>query len=345
MSASAVAQGIVVDDRPLNADYALIDAWRQTPSNVHYEFVTDVAVGPDDRVYALTRKPGLILVYEPDGTFVQGFGSEHLGVDPHGLTVAGDRIYVADQFNHVVHVFTIDGRHCGMLGTFGRPSDTGVDDTLKDVFVRAASIRHSGPPFNRPTAVAVATNGNLYVSDGYNNSRIHQFSADGALIRSWGEPGPLAGQFWIAHHLAITADQRVLVVDRGNERIQVFSADGAFLDEWRGLQHPAVAIPQSDGTVLVGELSWKTGAGSFARGRIIEPMPARISLFSADGKRLRQSVDEYGGSKFHIRSPHGMAVDSHGAIYVADLRVARTEEPGHQMVQKFPRLRPGAATG
>lgn len=321
--------------RPLNADYALDGAWRNTPGDIGYEFVTDVAVGPDDRVYVLTRQPGCILVYEPDGTFVRTFGRERLGVDPHGLIVMGEQVHVADQFNHVVHSFTVDGRPTGVIGTFGKPSDTGVDDTLTDVFTRAASIRRSGPPFNRPTAVAVAANGDLYVSDGYNNSRVHQFSPAGRLIRSWGAPGPLPGQFWIVHHIAITADGRVLVVDRGNERIQVFSLQGEFIDEWRGLQHPSTAIPLADGTVLVGELSWKVEAGCFTRGRITEPVAARISMLSSDGRLLRQSVEEHDQTAFRIRSPHGMAVDSLGNLYVADLRVAQSEEPKEQMVQKF----------
>jgi sugar lactone lactonase YvrE len=330
-----------VPDPPLNVDYTIANSWRKTPAELEYEFVTDLAVGPDDRVYVLSRQPGFVLVYEPDGSFVRSFGSEQLGIDPHGITIANERIFVSDQFNHVVLIFTMDGRLLGSIGTHGKPSDTGVDDTLTDVFVRAASIRRGGPPFNRPTAVAVAKNGDLYVADGYNNSRVHRFSPDGKLIHSWGEPGPLPGQFWIVHHIAITADDRILVVDRGNERVQVFSLDGGFVGQWTGFQHPSAVVPLSDGNVMVGELSWKVEAGCFTRGRITEPMDARVSIVSPDGRLLRRSVTNHGETPFKIRSPHGMDVDSRGNLYVADLRVARKEEPQHQMVKKFVKRRAG----
>ena len=333
MTTTLVEQSIT--GPPLNADYVSAGVWRKTPAELKYEFVTDVATGPDDRLYILTRQPGFILIYEADGAFVGTIGRDHLGEDPHGLVVAGDRVLVADQFNHVVRIFTTGGKLVRTIGTFGVPSDTGVDDKPTDVFVRAASIVRSAAPFNRPTAVAVAPNGDLYVADGYNNSRVHQFSSEGRLIRSWGDPGPLPGQFWIVHHIALTVDNRVLVVDRGNERVQVFSADGHFLAQWTGLQHPSTAIPLADGTIMVAELSWKVGAGSFSRGRINAPLDARISILSREGKLLRRSVNDYHGASMRIRSPHGIAVDSRGVFYVADLRVARDEEPQHQMVRKF----------
>ena len=335
MTYPAPAEDEPVSSRPLNADYTSAGIWRKAGPSLDYEFVTDVAVGADDRLYALVRKPGQVLVYEPDGTFVRSFGREQLGDDPHGLFVAGEQVHVADQFNHVVRSFTTDGKLTGTLGALGQASDTGVDDSIKDVFTRAASIRRSAPPFNRPTNVAVASNGDIYVSDGYGNSRIHRFSADGRLLHSWGSPGPLPGQFWIAHHVSVAVDGRVLVVDHANERIQVFTPGGKLLDVWSGLQHPSAAIPQPDGTVLVGELTWQLEAGSFYRGRITVPLAARISLLAADGRVLRRSVDEHDGTPFRFKSPHGMAIDSRGSIYVADLRVARNEEPQRQMVQKF----------
>ena len=85
------------------------------------------------------------------------------------------------------------------------------------------SIGRGGPPFNRPTNVAVAPSGELYVSDGYGNCKVHRFSAEGELIQSWGEPGKGPGQFNLPHGVAVAADGRVLGADRENHRIPVFN--------------------------------------------------------------------------------------------------------------------------
>src|SRR4051812_37411891 len=99
------------------------------------------------------------------------------------------------------------------IGTPGLASDTGYDRSVKGQHAKNATIKKSGPPFNRPTRLAVAPNGDLYVSDGYGNARVHRFSGEGRLLKSWGDPGAGAGQFMVAHGIGLDADGRVLVAD------------------------------------------------------------------------------------------------------------------------------------
>ena len=77
------------------------------------------------------------------------------------------------------------------------------------------------------------------MTDGYGNARVHRFSPDGKLIRSWGEPGTGPGQFNLPHDIWVHPDGRVLVADRENERIQIFDLDGEFMEQWTHLQRPA----------------------------------------------------------------------------------------------------------
>ena len=119
-----------------------------------------------------------------------------------------------------------EGRLLLTLGVSGRPSDTGA--TSPDY----RTVQRGGPPFNYPTNVALSPEGDIYVSDGYGNARIHRFSPDGRLLHSWGQPGAGPGQFNVPHGIAIDRQGIVLVADRENSRIQRFTPDGEFIDEW-----------------------------------------------------------------------------------------------------------------
>src|SRR5499425_500639 len=90
----------------------------------------------------------------------------------------------------------------------------------------------SGEPFHRCTHTALSPQGDLYVSDGYGNSRVHKFAPNGTLLFSWGEPGTDPGQFNIAHNICCDADGWVYVADRENHRVQVFDGNGKFETQW-----------------------------------------------------------------------------------------------------------------
>ena len=201
-----------------------VSNWEQLPTGLSHRDVAGVAVDKNDRVYLATRVRSCIFVYERDGTFVRTWGEGMFSDRLHGITVHPDgTLFVVDDAGHSVRHFTAEGKELAPIGPVGKPSDTGYDGT------NVATVARSAGPYNRPTNIAVALNGDFYVSDGYGNARVHHFSPDGKLIRSWGEPGTGPGQFMISHGICVLPDGRVLVADRENDRIQVFDPKGAFL--------------------------------------------------------------------------------------------------------------------
>src|SRR4029077_310489 len=128
--------------------------------------------------------------------------------------------------DHTVRRFTPEGTLLLTLGRSGQPSDNGIAGN------DYRTIRRAGPPFHRPTNMALAEDGAIYVTDGYGNARVHKFAPNGRLLLSWGEPGGGPGQFNLPHGIAVDRDGRVYVADRENSRVQVFTPEGEYLTEW-----------------------------------------------------------------------------------------------------------------
>jgi len=320
--------------------YEVVEGWEQLPAGWQHKDVAGVATDSEDRVYLITRSDPRVIVYNKDGSFASSWGEDEFTARTHGITVGpDDSVYCVDDGGHVIKKFTSDGKLLLTLGT-GQPSDTGYDGST------VPSIAHGGPPFNRPTNVAVAPNGDLYVSDGYGNCRVHRFSAGGELIQSWGDPGTGPGQFNLPHGIWVLPDERVLVADRENDRIQVFSPTGEYITEWHDVQRPTQVFSRGDGIVYVSELQWRTGQESFRNGKASQVKPARISLYDESGKLLSR-LDEVGGDACEpgsVGAPHSLAVDSEGSIYVGEVTytflISRGHAPeGCHMFQKFARVR------
>jgi DNA-binding beta-propeller fold protein YncE len=318
------------------------EGWAKLPPHIPYSEANDipgVATDSNDRVYVLTRGQYPVLVFEPDGTFVESWGQGLFGPRSHGITIdAADNVYVVDDGDHSIRKCTTKGEVLMKLGTSGQPSDTGYTGSIP-------SITHGGPPFNRPTSLAVGPNGDLYVADGYGNCRVHQFAADGTLRRSWGDPGTGPGQFNLPHGIWCFADGRVLVADRENDRVQIFSPDGEFLDQWTDIQRPTeIFIDNAKGLVYVSELWWRVGQHSYVQGDITVDQPARVSILDTDGKVLTRwgSADRCAPGNFV--APHGLWVDSRGSMYVAEVMWTFAGKAGlvpadcHSL-QKFERVR------
>ena len=139
--------------------------------------------------------------------------------EPHYINAAPDgSILVADRDAHQVLRFDGNGKLLQALGKRHWPS---LD-----------------APFNHPTAAAQAADGEIYVADGYGNSSVHRFAADGTLIATWGGPGAGPGAFTTPHAIWVDRFGKVLVGDRENNRVQVFDRTGAFLAEWGDFYHP-----------------------------------------------------------------------------------------------------------
>ena len=320
--------------------YEVVEGWEQLPAGWQHKDVAGVVVDSKDQVYLITRSTPRVIVYAKDGTFVAAWGEDQFTERTHGITIGpDDSVYCVDDGGHCIKKFTSDGKLLLTLGT-GQPSDTGYDGST------VPSITHGGPPFNRPTNIAVAPNGELYVSDGYGNCRVHRFSAAGELIQSWGTPGTGPGEFNLPHGIWVLPDERVLVADRENDRIQVFSPSGEFITEWLDVQRPTQVISRGDGLVYVSELQWMPGQESFRVGKASSRVPARISVYNESGQ-LQGRLEELEAGPCaagSVGAPHSLAVDSEGSIYVGEVTFTFLISRGHapadcHMFQKFARVR------
>jgi sugar lactone lactonase YvrE len=297
--------------------YSPVVGWEQLPKGYRHRDVPDIAVDSRDRVFLITRGDPRVIIYERDGTFVNSWGQGLFTERTGGIAIGpDDSVYCVDDGDHTVRKFTADGQLLMTLGTSGVPGNSGYDITRATTYEKVGSITHGGPPFNRPTNVAVAPSGDLYVSDGYGNCRVHRFSAKGKLIQSWGEPGMGPGQFHLPHGVGVTADGRVLVADRENDRIQVFSPDGRYLDQWTDTQRPADIFIDRAGLVYIGELGWRRHERSFAHG--VRELPARVCVFESNGSLLARWVSSPDGGLGTFAVPHGICVDSHGDLYLGE---------------------------
>lgn len=282
--------------------------------------VADVAVAPNGDVLLLTRNPSVVTVFHASGQFVRQFGAELLSPRPHGIAVGfDDTVYVVDELAHAVWCFTSEGIHTATLGVPNTPSGTGYVHE-GSIYARTRSVMRAGAPFHRPTALAVAPNGDCYVADGYGNAAIHRFDANGTLLHSFGGPGSDPGQFRLPHSLVVTANSQVVVADRENDRLQVFDATGTVTDVWDDVQRPCALGLDVDGNVYVGELTWWPADRSFRRGVKYAQASARISVFTQNGRLLHRHIsggDGTGDGEFI--APHGLAVGADGSVFLAEV--------------------------
>jgi DNA-binding beta-propeller fold protein YncE len=177
----------------------------------------------------------------------------------------------------------------------------------------------SGDPMNRCTHTALSPEGDLYVSDGYGNARVHKYSPDGKLLFSWGEPGTRPGQFNIAHQVCCDEAGWVYVADRENHRIQVFDGRGRFETQWNNMHRPCglCMTRGASPVVYIGE----SGPGLAVNAKMPGIGP-RVSLWTVGGEHIASVGDATRESASQFLAPHGVAVDSRGDIYVGE--VSRT---------------------
>jgi len=193
------------------------------------------------------RNAARLFEFDPTGKFVREIGQENYGfVFAHTVRVdKQDNIWVVDEGSNMIIKFDPSGRIVMTMGRKPEALDT-TGSVAPPPPPAPAAGRAGGPGgapaapaapvgaglagdnFNRPTDVAWDAAGNIYVSDGYGNSRIAKFDKNGVYIKSWGSRGTAPGQFNTPHTLAVDAAGLVYVGDRGNNRIQVFDGDGIY---------------------------------------------------------------------------------------------------------------------
>jgi DNA-binding beta-propeller fold protein YncE len=176
----------------------------------------------------------------------------------------------------------------------------------------------SQEPLHRCTHTALSPDGDIYVSDGYGNARVHKFSPDGRLLLSWGGPGMAPGEFNLPHNICCDEDGWVYVADRESHRVQIFDGNGRYETEWRNLHRPCgLYMPPGKCPICyVGELG-----PAFAFSRDASNLGPRLSVLANDGTLLARVGDIRGGGVLpgQFIAPHGIAVDSHGDVYVGEV--------------------------
>jgi DNA-binding beta-propeller fold protein YncE len=280
--------------------YEVVENWARLPPGWSFKEIGAVGVDRRDNVYVFNRGEHPMIVFDRAGNFLKSWG-EGMFPRAHGLDMGpDDTIWLTDDGDHSVKQCTLDGKLLMTLGIPGRPS-----------------AYMSGLPFHRCTHTALSPKGEIFVSDGYGNAAVHKYSPDGRLLKSWGGPGTDPGEFNIVHNLVCDDGGLVYVADRENHRVQVFDGDGRYQGQWNNLRRPC-ALHLNRGkcpVCFIGEL----GPG-MAVNRDMPNIGPRVSITDMDGRRLgRIGAAHAGLGPDQFIAPHGIAVDSHGDLYVGEV--------------------------
>jgi len=322
------------------------------PPDMYLGEVAGVAVNSQNHVFVLSRgnstgpaygaSAAQLLEFAADGKFLREIGRNlYAWSFAHSVKIdKDDNIWVADKGSDMVIKFTPEGR---VAMVFGRKQEASDEST--------APLKHLKPPlpavegmFRQVTDVAWDSSGNAYISDGYINSRVAKVDKKGNWVTSWGEPGSEPGQFMTPHSIAVDAEDRIYVADRGNRRIQIFDVKGKFL---RQITIDVPFGPDAKPAIGNKPTSPITGNQAQAPGApwaiCITPPPHQI-LYSSDGypgRIYKLTLDgkvlgvlgESGKQPKQFGWIHEMACPSENVLFVAELLNWRVQklilEPSH----------------
>src|SRR5438876_9244115 len=206
------------------------------PADLHFGEASGVAVNSKGHIFVFNRgtttgpaygaTAAQILEFGPDGKYLREVGHNlYAWSFAHTVRVdKDDNIWAVDKGSDMIVKFNPEGR---VLMVFGRK---------KEASDEAGAWTRVNPPrpavigqFRQPTDVTWDPQGNIFISDGYINSRVAKFDKNGDWVKSFGEPGNGPGQLNTPHSIAADAKGNIYVADRGNVRVQVFDPDGKFL--------------------------------------------------------------------------------------------------------------------
>lgn len=264
------------------------ESFSKLPADYSLGRCSAVAINSKGEIYLFHRGQHPIICVSPDGKLLRSWGDDLIGT-AHGIRVdRDDNVWVTDIGRHRVLKFDPQGKLLLSLGT----GKAGTDDDQ----------------FNQPTDIAFGKDGEVFVSDGYGNSRVLKFAASGRLIKSWGKRGKELGEFHLPHSLLIDPSGRLLVGDRENNRIQIFDQEGQLLNHWDGFAPYGLAINR-EGQIFVAD----------ARAN-------QILRLDETGK-VAQRWGQKGNAVGEFDLPHMMAFDATGNLFIAEV--------GNMRFQKF----------
>lgn len=262
-----------------------LDSWPNMPKHWEMGLASDGAVNSQNEVHIFSRGLHPVTIWDTAGNFISSWGEGTFSANPHGIYIApNDNVWLVDRDYHIATEYTPGGKTLRTLGEKLAPSPSFV-----------------GEPFNMPSGIAVAPNGELFVSDGYGGHRVHKFSAGGELLHSWGMEGSGRGTFRLLHNIWVDSRSRVFIADRENDLIQIFDGDGNFLEQWDDVVRPGDLYIQND-IVYVIESGPQGG----------------VSIWDLDHNLITswRSNEPQEGS---IVGGHGICVDLDGSIYVTEI--------------------------
>lgn len=337
--------------------YRLVEDWPTLPASMNggrWGEVIRVHVHSDGNIWIFHRcfntvPPGSatcigrgeanppILQFDPSGKLLKSFGAGMFGY-PHGFTVDRDGNLWVSDVNDSDTVLGMPARNAG--GVVLGQEVLKLDQSGKVLMMLGKmGVGGSGTDtFDRPTGVAVAPDGNIFVSDGHspnksNNARVVKFSKDGQFIKTWGHKGSAPGDFDDPHDIFVGGSLgRIYVADRRNSRIQIFDQDGNFITAWYQFGQPSSVFVGPDDTLYVGAAfrDEPTRRNESARA---QPGELRgIVVGSAIDGSLRAFIPDPTDLSTVDRgtSASGIAADAMGNIYAADV--------GAHKLRKYVRL-------
>jgi streptogramin lyase len=305
------------------------------PDGLNFGEVPGVAVNSHGHVFVFTRSntaggpayapaAGQLLEFTSDGEFLREVGKGlYAWAEAHTVRIdKDDNIWAIDKGSDMVIKFNPAGR---VKMVFGRRSESADG---------AKPWEHVDPPrpavdglFRQPTDVAWDSEGNIYITDGYINSRVAKYDKNGQWVKSWGEYGTKPGQFRIPHAIVIDRNNNIYVGDRSNRRIQVFDTDGKFLRMF------TIDVPPVPGTKPV---NGNTPSGDSLAASIGAPnsicitpgpnqvlfvgestFPGRLFKVSLDG-RVLGVIGRSGRQLKEFSGIHQLACPSENEVYAAE---------------------------
>ena len=285
-----------------SGSYQVVHGWPRLPDGFALGEVSGVGVDSHNHIFVFHRGDRPVLCFDEETGDILASWGDGMFESAHGLAIDHqDNVWVTDNTTHQVFKFSHDGELLMTLGAKGVP---GLD----------------GNHFNKPTDVAVAADGEIFVSDGYGNSRISKFSSKGKFLLDWGHKGDASGEFHTPHGITLDSEGRVYVADRTNARIQVFDENGNFLHQFKSdqLGRPWGLEVGRDGYLYVVD------GGDY---RPQPPDRGRLLKLNTSGKIL-QTWSSFGSYDGQLYWGHDVAVSGKGNVYVTDVHLG-------MRVQKF----------
>jgi len=276
--------------------YKVVPTWPALPKGVNFGEVSGVDVDRNGNVWVFNRGHWPVMQFDRSGKLLQSWTADSFPVkSSHGLRVGPDgSLWAVDVEAHAIFKLSPEGRILMVLGQQGgKPGN----DTAED-------------GFNRPTNVAFARSGNIYVSDGYVNSRVVEFNPSGEFVRKWGAKGTGDAQFNLVHDVTTDGKGRVYVADRLNERIQVFSENGTYIEQWNGMGAPwGIYYSASDQAIWMCDGKYN-----------------RIVKLNMEGQ-VTGVLSSWGKAPGKVDFAHSIAVDpADASIYVAEIKNWRVQK-------------------